>query len=62
MGGCEPVALLDKPFGVTGLPTHFGSVAYRYDPQARTVTVSVERPAPGGIRSAFPGDVRVVVQ
>jgi hypothetical protein len=57
-----PAGWLDKPFGVQNLPTHFGSVSYRYDPHAHTVTVSTERPVPGGIRSAFPaGAVRVLL-
>ena len=48
-----PSGWLDKPFAVANLPTHFGRVSYRYDPAARTVTASVERPPAGGIHSAF---------
>lgn len=55
-----PSSWLDKPFAVTDLPTHFGRVSYCYNPAARAVTVDVERPPAGGIRSAFGPDVRIV--
>jgi len=55
-----PAAWMDQPFSVKNMATHFGNVSYRYDPQAHTVTVSSGRPVPGGVRSAFPGEVRVV--
>lgn len=55
-----PIEWMDKAFGVTDMPTHFGRVSYRYDPQAHTVTVSSERPILGGIRSAFLRDVDIV--
>ncbi len=55
-----PAGWLDKPFAVANLPTHFGRVSYRYVPEERTVAVNVERSVPGGIRGAFPGDVRII--
>ena len=55
-----PAGWLNKPFAVANLPTHFGRVSYRYVPEERTVAVNVERSVPGGIRGAFPGDVRII--
>jgi hypothetical protein len=55
-----PATWLEQPFAVHDLPTHFGRVSYQYDPHKRVLAVSVERPVDGGIRSAFPGEMRVV--
>lgn len=61
LGEGVPASWMDKPFGVENLPTHFGKVSFRYDPQTSTVVVAVERSGECLVTSAFPVDVRMVV-
>lgn len=61
IGSGIPEAWLKQSFSIKNLPTYFGRLSYSYDPGTATVKVSCERPPQEGVRSDFPGTVKVVM-
>lgn len=61
IGSGVPASWMTQPFSVKNLPTYFGRVSFDYDPGRPALTVTVEHPPAGGIRSELPQPVQIVV-
>ena len=61
IGSGIPEDWMMSEFKVTGMPTYFGKLSFKYEPKCRKLTTYMENHPAGGIISDLPGEVNVEI-